>query len=226
MTHAEKIVDILIGERNYSSALMESIRGEYWITDGDVWFADGDVGDMNHEMYARDTATRKILDLFGTECDEEFCDEDTFRDLIIEALADDDIEVDEENWQTAAIAHIRQITNGQDPGMWDDIWSVALGHGDARDVAVKYWGWIWVRNNSASIWTFTDSDRRNLLDGLNEIGDQEGRFGDDPEDAGWNEEEISVFIASSKKHVSLTIAELESGRTPSKDPTWPDASAL
>lgn len=188
------------------------IRGEYWITDGDVWFADGDVGDMNHEMYARDYACRRILDFLHADNDEEFLDEDTFREAVIDALKEDGIAADKTNWWTEVSNLIHK--NAPDRLELVDILEAATGTGDARSVAVEHFGWIWVRGSNLSTWTF---NKENILSGISEIIQQE-----DPE-ADWSNLDLEIFVASTKKRYSVTYGELESGRTPSHDPTWPVA---
>jgi hypothetical protein len=189
------------------------IRGEYWITDSGVWYADGDVGDFNHEMYARDHAVRRILDLFNAGSDEEFYDEDMFRTAIIEALGEEGVEADEKNWADLARDHIRRTVQPDKLKEMEACFDAACGFGDARDIAVQYFGWIWVRNNNLSIWTY---DRDYILSGIGEVIEQEGDI-----EVDWNLLDLEIFVASTKKRYSVTYGELESGRTPGHDPTWP-----
>lgn len=195
------------------------IRGEYWITDGDVWFADGDIGDMNHEMYALDYARRMILDFFNADSDHEIIDGEIFRDSLIEAFAEDGIALDA-NWEATVEEKIKTIAPERPELI--PIFRAACersekaGHTfDVRDVAVKYFGWIWVRRNNFHTWTY---DRRQMLDGLNEILEQEGDT-----DTDWSQLEINIFVVSTGKRLWVTLADLESGRTPGEDP-WAKGS--
>lgn len=192
------------------------VRGEYWINDNGVEFADGDVGDMNHEGFAIQHAASRILDLFHADSSEEFYDEDTLRDAIISALNEDGIEADKTDWVKRAEEYIKANVPPAEHARVLDEFETARGQGDARDTAVKHWGWVWVRGNDASTWTLTRDDMHNIAEGYREILDQEGHDGPEAD-----ETEISIHVASTGKRVHMTLAELESGRTPSVDPTWP-----
>lgn len=207
-------------EREQFNESMEGgprIRGEYWIMDGDVVFADGDIGDMNHEGYARDSAARRVLDAFGADSDEEFIDEQTFSESVIEALNDDGVPANESNWAAVAREYLRK---NEDAKMLEACFDCVYGRTeknltpDARSVAVQYFGWIWCRGNSFSIWTY---DHAKILAAVNGVIDSEDETGDQD----WSEVAININIASTGRRVYATVAELQSGRTPGRDPTWP-----
>jgi hypothetical protein len=188
------------------------IRGEYWITDSGVWFADGDVGDMNHEMYAVDHARRKILDAIGGNSEADFMDEDTFRDLMIEALEDKGVVVeDSRDWIKIAENYLSTAYPGD--RAIQAIFRAACGFGDARDVAVEHFGWIWCRGNNLSTWTY---DRELLLSGVSEVIEQEDDGATD-----WSSLDLEIYVASRKRHYSITYGDLESGGNPTQDFTWP-----
>jgi hypothetical protein len=216
----KKPKDIFTQSPNKPAVLGESdeeprIRGEYWVTDSGTWFADGDVGDVNHEGYAMDMARRKILDLFGQESQHEFCDEDEFEELVIEGLEEEGVIFEPEDWLQATERYIVEHTEEKDREQALAELEAASGRGDARYTAVKYWGWIWVRGNHFSIWKY---DRHELLSAVNDVISEEDTG---VESLDWSDFEITVGEESTQKHFSITVGELESGRTPSKDPTWP-----
>lgn len=198
------------------------VKGEYWITDNGVDFADGDVGDTNHEMHAVRHAAQHILDLFAADSDEEFYDENMFRDAIIKSLNEDDEEgkADKHNWEKLAENYLKAHVPADKLDQTLEEFETARGQGDARDTAVKHWGWVWVRGNHASTWTLTKDDMKNIADGYSEIAEQEGLEELEGYE-GLENMEISIHVGSTGRRVTMTLGELESGRTPSVDPTWP-----
>lgn len=205
MSHAERIVNLLLENA-------PTIRGEYWIIDGDVSYADGDVGDMNHEAYAIDHARRNLIEHFGGDSDGEFIGEEELTAAAVEALTEAGIPVNPDDWYPAAK---RLFSEQPDSEKMIATLQCALGMGDAREVAMKYWGWKWCRKNNIATWTFTSDDRRSIVSGLNEIISQEM-----DDDESWDELEITIGVGATGKRYSMTMAELESGRSVSRDPTW------
>lgn len=203
MTHAERIVKILLENAPV-------IRGEYWIIDGDVSFADGDVGDMNHEAYAVDHARRAVVDHFGGNSDGEFIEDELLAQAVMDGLAEDGIPFDPNDWYPAAKQALID-----EPVMIETL-NVALGHGDARQHAMQHWGWKWCRGNNVATWTFTASDRQSIVRGLNEIVSQEAN-GDEE---AWDQLDVTIGVGATGKRYTMTLAELESGRVVSQDPTW------
>lgn len=206
MTHAERIVKILLEDG-------PDIRGEYWIIDGDVTFADGDVGDMNHEAYAVDHARRITLEELGGDSDNEVITDEELAKAAHAALTETGVPFNPDDWYPA----VKQLFSAQ-PNAEALIAGLqtALGMGDAREVAMKYWGWKWCRRSNIATWTFTASDRQQIVRGLNEIVSQEM----DADEEGWDTLEITIGVGATGKRYSMTLAELESGRNPSQDPTW------
>lgn len=207
MTDAERIVKILLEDA-------PEIRGEYWIINGDVAFADGDVGDQNHEGYAIDHARREILNHFNMDSDDEFIDDQTLAERVVEALREYGVKCNTITWYEAAYAYLQR--QGADEKLVQTLKCAANRGVDARDIAMKYWGWKWCRRSNIGTWTFTANDRKQIVDGLNEIISQE--MHDDEET--WDELEITIGVGSTGKRYAMTMAELESGRNVSQDPTW------
>lgn len=207
MTNAERVVSLLLEDA-------PRIRGEYWIINGDVSFADGDVGDVNHEGYAIDHAKREILNHFNLDSDDEFLDDQDFAERVVGALREEGVQCDTVNWFAAAYAYLKQ--SGADERLLETLKCAADRGVDARDIAMRYWGWKWCRKNSISTWTFTSDDRRSILGGLNEIISQE--MGDGDED--WDGLVLSIGVGSNHSHFEMTMGELESGANVHRDPTW------
>lgn len=208
MTHvAERIVSILLENA-------PSIRGEYWIVDGSVMFADGDVGDMNHEGYAIDHARRRIIEEFGGDSDDEFIDDSDIQTAVVNFFAEEGTPIDPADWTGAAEQHLKTLPDAVKEVA---VFHCALGMGDAREVAKRYWGWKWVRHNNVATWTFDNNDRRSIISGLEEIGDQE--VVDDGTE-NWDDLVVVIHVGLSGLRHDMTLGELKSGRTPSQDPTW------
>lgn len=205
MTLVESIVRLLLEDG-------PDIRGEYWIIDGDVEFADGDIGDMNHEAYAVDHARHIILDHFGGDSDDEIIEDSELDQAAAEALIEAGIPFNPDDWYPAAKQLFSQQPNSES---LIATLQCALGMGDAREIAMRYWGWKWCRRSNIATWTFTQSDRQQIVRGLNEIISQET-----DEEADWDSLEITIGVGSTGKRYSMTVAELESGRVVSQDPTW------
>jgi len=207
MSHAGRIVKILLEDA-------PEIGGEYWIIDGDVAFADGDVGDVNHEAYAVDHARRITLDYFNQDSDGEIIDDNEMAQRISSSLQDEGIQFDPDQWFAAAYAFAKNA--GADEKTLATLLCACDRGADAREVAMKYWGWKWCRKSNISTWTFTDADRKSIIRGINQIIEQE--MNDDAED--WNDLEITIGVGSNGRRMHMTLGELEAGRNVSRDPTW------
>lgn len=207
MTNAERVVSLLLEDT-------PSIRGEYWIINGDVAFADGDVGDVNHEGYAIDHARREILDHFNMDSDDEFIGDQELAERVVEALHEQGVQCDTVNWFAAAYAHLKQ--SGADERTLETLKCAGNRGADAREIAMRYWGWKWCRKNNVSTWNFTTVDRHSIVGGVNEIISQE--MHDDGEN--WDEMVLSIGVSSNHSHFEMTLAELESGAAVHRDPTW------
>lgn len=192
-----------------SVAILESrIRGEYWIQGGDVTFADGDIGDMNHEAYAIQHALCLAIDYFGGETGDDL-DVTTLEEAVLAWAADNDVTIDPDEWIDAAR---EELSRQPDSAERLEVFNCALGHGDAREVAMRYWGWKWCRGNNIATWTFTPDDRRSIASGVDNILDSEG-FDDDDEEG--PDVDLSIGVGSTGKHYNMTLDDLKSGSSPS-----------
>ena len=146
---------------------MEMIRGEYWIVDGSVDFADGDIGDFNHEALAVQSVFSQFSDEIislaqdlDIEC-ENFYDYDELTESISNLLSEIQKKISDEEIM-------------QKIGANKDAYLILCGQGDARAYVMKNDGWIAVRSNNIELYGYDDKKRRSLLNGLENILDQEG----------------------------------------------------
>lgn len=150
-----------------------SIRGEYWIDDsGFPIYADSDIGDWSHEGVVEDMSQREVAEDLGVYADDEFIDwEETKMKIVkenIDSLTPEERTSVADNYQSAfeLIAKKENIDN--------DLLAVAEGLADARDYAMKNWGWKAVRGNYVDTWTLNQNDFKNIYQGLGEIMEGEG----------------------------------------------------
>lgn len=189
-----------------------TIRGEYWIVNGDVMFADGDVGDMNHEAYAVDHAAREIAEIFGGDINSDMASSEELEEIVLEFFREEKGE-EVSDWYSAAKDY---LSGSPDREKLLATLEVSVGGGDPREVAMRYWGWKWCRGSNIGTWTFTSADRQSIVSGLDQITEQE--YAEDDED--WESVGITIGVGSTGKRYYMTLAELRSGRVVSQDPTW------
>jgi len=141
--------------------------GEFWLHDNSAQFADGDIGDYNHEAYVIESVQREYApDEFG---DGEYVDWDGAKAQIVEdyiesmdneqetaeALARQKADPDEFTWEA-----LRGL------GMTNEQIEIAEGAGDAREYAMKEWGWKRLQGNNVETWTLTKGDMDEIAEGL------------------------------------------------------------
>lgn len=114
----------------------QAVQGEWWIEDGSAQYCDGDIGDVNHEIAAREAIAYKYLD--DPEQLEETI-EDWFFSLSTEQISELGITPEE---------------------------AQVLAGGDAREYAMKHLGWKRMAGNSVETWTLTSNDLRSIADGI------------------------------------------------------------
>ena len=155
-----KNIDTLI--RKYGE-----IRGEWWIDDtGFALFADGDVGDYSHEMLVMERLVGTILNYLDLEIDERKpLDISEYYNEILNSL-------DEENraeFEIAADETIKRILKQNGMEGVDEAFKVLHNVVDAREFALKYWGWKRVRGNNIQTQYLTVEDLGIINQGLGEI---------------------------------------------------------
>ena len=78
---------------------------------------------------------------------------------------------------------------------------MAEGYGDAREYAMKHWGWKRVVDNNVETWTLTPQDMQMIASGYGDIDDE-------LED----NTEIYIYVYSTGQHHEATLGALEQGR--------------
>lgn len=144
-----------------------NLRGEWWFQDGNAQFADGDVGDMNHEAHVIDLLKRQLLLSLGIDKDYEYAPD--FSDLtgeIYENIKDDLTEEEKELWnEDYQLVIIKYLERNGETNAREKM-SYVNGHHDAREYALKNWGWQRVKGNVIQTQTLTTKDLQNIVNGL------------------------------------------------------------
>lgn len=197
-----------------------SLSGEYWFDDsGTNMYADGDVGDMNHEAYVIQRCNAEILDHFhlnnGGDYDTVETHQDTILDMIVE---DSDIEDEDEKWEKRqelendpADAIINYLTQ---KGVKDVSDTVFIAYGssiDAREYAIKNWGWSRVAGDSIETKELTRETLKIIARGINNALDEEGKiyeYDENPDVLDLHEYGISTYTG---KRFNITLRDMESG---------------
>jgi hypothetical protein len=183
-----------------------TLRGEWWICDGEVEFADQDVGDRGHESIAIGRLADKFLGMMDIYEDhawnlsnhiseirewlrEEHSDRFTEGTIMADPLECAREVLAEEN---AANPRSSFPTAEQ----FEDAWFCACGCGnrDARKYMIQYEGWKRVKGNDVETWSLTAHDLKEITDGLWEIHSQESAD-DVPDDM-----EFHIEIRSTGKY--------------------------
>lgn len=164
----------------YKTIKLAEVRGEYWINEsGNVMEASGD-GDFDHAGYVIDYAQNhlsegedyegwkisKTLELLQEkkEALEEQKDE-------IEAVEQDTTQIDaaiNENWEQSRDPeyHYYDVLFECLPQEEKELLNVAEGNRDAREFAIKNWGWKRLEGRHIETWTLTARDLEVIANGL------------------------------------------------------------
>lgn len=193
-----------------------SIRGEYWIDDsGFTMYADGDVGDWSHEGIVIDNVRQNIADEFGIDIGYGFYDwEEIKREIAqeyLDSLSDAQRKQIESEYDVYEIA---ELAIEQHPDISIEMEKVAEGFSDARDYAMKNFGWKAVRGNYIDTWTLTKNDFGTIYRGLGDILEQEG-VGEEEDD----EEEFTITNHSTGQSKSYTFPQIEQAALGKISPT-------
>lgn len=143
-----------------------SVRGEFWIMNGQAMGADGDIGDYNHEGMAIESAQIEIM---GEEGDWDEWKQNAAKEKFQEAM------------QLATTPEMQQqvqqkwnADNGdeflmeelRERGVGNELYQIAEGFGDVRLLAIKLWGWKRLMGNNVETWTLTASDLQEIANGV------------------------------------------------------------
>lgn len=173
-------------------------RGEFWITgSGDVMEASGD-GDYNHEGYVIDMLARGIIEDsdIQSHAEGEYIDWDGWvqemEQYLMREKAALGTPIPEGDEYDAVMQDI--LDNGHAQEEID----LVVGRGDAREYAMKNWGWKRLEGTNIETWNLSDKDLSAINSGLYDA------YGEiDPAT------EISIWVASSKKWFTSTMQEME-----------------
>jgi hypothetical protein len=195
------------------------LSGEYWFDDsGSTMYADGDVSDMNHEAYVIQACQGELLGHFNMSAD-EYGDMESYEEPILDHIVDDmDIEDDDLREETlenlkhdpaSAIIEYLKKHGEKDP---DDLVMNAYGSSrDAREYAIKNWGWSRVAGDSIETKELTRETLRVIAHGINNALEEEGKtyeYDETPDVLDLHEYGISTYTG---KRFNITLRDMESG---------------
>jgi hypothetical protein len=182
----------------------QHLTGEYWIDDTNhLVFADGDVGDDNHESYALRTAQSKVSDALGLD-DEEVESEGFMK--VLRAHLDEEMPGWERLHREPNIAALRMCENdNRDISMLEMNTACELVK-DARDVAIKEWGWISVRRGNIVMW---EADKPRMEKLYRAIGDAFFEEGTDLTPEMEAETDLEIWVQKTQKTIYTTLADLK-----------------
>jgi hypothetical protein len=169
--------------------------GEYWFDEsGNTMYADGDVGDMNHESYVIQRCALGIADKLGMDTykfDINWPTDDDFIDFLRDEYKDDDSIIEKlDNYDYEEV--ILNIIGNTEENRGE--LKCALDHGgDAREYAIKQWGWARVHGNHIEVKILDKSTLNRVARGVWNALDQEGKIYD---------EETRLMADQSKYYIS------------------------
>lgn len=171
---------------NTSKIVKENITGEYWIDDyGSATYADGDYGDMNHEMIVSQNITSELLNYFDIEFDMDaptnfnyLSDEidNTIYQFVLDnnILKDDGITDPYEVFMDEKYKLMEKYLKTLNIENLDAKLKVAHDQMDAREYGLQYDNWKRVHGNWIETWYFRPQDLNIIVNGVNDILEQEG----------------------------------------------------
>jgi len=160
--------------------VLADIRGEFWITDsGQSMFADSDISDYNHEAYVFET----ILNSHDIGTNMGWLEINNEAKEQKEMLPDDFIK--------------------DKYGFTNEEINVLRGSEDARNFAMKEWGWKRLQDNNVETWTLASRDLKAIANGLWDA------YQDEVETS-----EFNIFVGAAGKWYSDIPYELISAENP------------
>ena len=199
------------------------IRGEYWIQDGYVDFADGDIGDRNHEGIAIGAVVSQYADAVGNFAEQLGIEHECTRygEPDTEAVSETLTQIYEKlterkkrpmNGPQADAYIMRSV------GCNEDAYAILCGHGDGREYAMEYFGWIAVRSHNVEFYGYSQEKRDIIANGIRDIIDQEDYSAAEELDP--NDIDLWLEDHRTGQTWSVTLAELEEP-TVIKSPQYP-----
>lgn len=191
-----------------------TITGEYWITEsGNVQFADGDVGDQNHESIVIGILGSQISDALGVYDDSEYFDMNYLYDTVVQQKREEYMMPEEDYDDNEVFSKALE-----EAGVSNEEFSIVGGSGDAREFAVKNWGWKALRGHHVDTWTYTERDRRAIASGIGEILEQEGMYDNFDDYDELNDLEFSINVLANNGWFKATLGEMSGIQQPEKVP--------
>ena len=184
------------------------LRGEYWIEDDNqLTFADGDVGEYHHEGVALRAAQQKVSDALGLDDDE--IESEGFVP-VVEAHLDENLP----GWNSDPRFKLNNVSRGIQRLCEQDNRELSMMEintacemvKDAREVAVKEWGWVSVRQNHITLWDVSPERLDKVHRAMGEAFFEEGIDLTAEMEAGVN---LEVFIVSTQKSIFTSLADLK-----------------
>jgi hypothetical protein len=205
---------------------MSEIRGEYWIINGSVEFADGDSGDKNHEMIAYEHLANSYVDVIynyaksiGVKVPSlssiEYSENvgESVHDLLGDIQKTLFSEKDPKNPNLplfknnyAIFEKIKEETHIEEEALKILVQGVYFGASlDPRVYVMKKDGWVVLRNNNVELYGYNDSKRKEIINGVEQVLDEEGV------EAGDEEIELNIFDHKTKRSWDSNLSDLKSG---------------
>ena len=185
--------------------MIETIRGEYWIVDGQTHYADGDVGDINHEGYALDHLRRKIFDAVDIDPGDEYDWERLFPDIIT-GLGD--LPGVYPDGPVSGSRHVCDLLLSRAHLLDLDCDDIRHAFGETREDVRFYmcrkYGWVVCHGNRFSVWHLTREIVTLIVCAVGDLLD-EGRGTLIEETDAW----LEIFVASTNHTHSALWRTLE-----------------
>ena len=151
------------------------MRGEWWIDEyGSALFADGDAGELGHEGYVLHRLADQILSVFGLAADsEQVLVTESEQELAAWFSEERQQELRGEALWAAVVEELEAAgTFTQTSGAREAV-ATARDQRDARDYAIRHWGWIRVAGNNAQMHHLDSRVLDQLAAGLEEASDND-----------------------------------------------------
>ena len=217
----EKLCKVLLLNEGYYDRGDQTVglSGEYWFDQsGSTMYADGDNGDMNHEAYVIQRCNAEVLDYFHLNSGDDDSVESHEDDILKRIVDEMDIEDEEERFRK-----LEELNNDPADAMMEylkqhgaknaeDLVLNAYGsRSDAREFAIKYWGWSRVAKDSIETKELTSKTLQVLARGINNALEEEGKtyeYEDNPDILDQHEYNISTYTG---KRYRITLQNMDSG---------------
>ena len=196
------------------------LKGEYWFDEsGDTIYADGDIGDMNHEAYVLQRLQSNLLDHFNIYPDEYYEEFDHYEDEIKQYILDEsglDENSDEyedksneldDDFQLGMVNFLKErgVANAE------EVVQLGVdGPNDAREYAIKNWGWSRVHGDSIEVNTLTEGTLRIVASGISNGLEEEGAYHEEDGDLRTLKAVYTISTYTGKRY-EITLEDMKKG---------------